>query len=105
LPPEAEHQWVNYYTLDVGYSFIVEIARLAFPTLPDNHLRALALQLVFDIALTVFVGFVFAEWHLALGLLAAYLYASNGIFYDLVSFAYYYYWDIPLTFIVLGAML
>src|SRR4051794_20728188 len=23
-PPSAEHQWVNYYTLDVGYSFIVE---------------------------------------------------------------------------------
>ena len=41
----------------------------------------------------------------ALGLLAAYLYASNGIFYDLVSFAFYYYWDIPLTFVVLGALL
>src|SRR5262249_23110656 len=26
-------------------------------------------------------------------------------FYDLVSFAFYYYWDIPLTFFVLGAML
>ena len=45
LPSEAEHQWVNFYTLDIGYSFIVEVARLAFPTLPDNHLRALALQL------------------------------------------------------------
>lgn len=105
LPPEAEHQWVDYYTLDVGYSFIVEAARLAFPSLPDNHLRALALQLVFDVALTGFVFFMFAEWNLALGLLAAYLYASNGIFYDLVSFAYYYYWDIPLTFVLLGAML
>ena len=52
-PPDAEHQWVNYYTLDVGYSFIVEVARLAFPTLPDNHLRALALQLVVDAALVV----------------------------------------------------
>src|SRR6185295_3989058 len=41
----------------------------------------------------------------ALGLLAAYLYASDGIFYDLVSFAFYYYWDIPLTVIVLGSML
>src|ERR1700687_2494729 len=28
LPPGAEHQWVSYYTLDIGYSFIVEIARL-----------------------------------------------------------------------------
>src|SRR5262249_26133254 len=87
-PRDAEHQWVNYYTLDVGYSFIVEAARLAFPTLPDNHLRALALQLAFDVAVVGFVCFLFAQWNLALGLLAAYLYASNGIFYDLVSFAY-----------------
>ena len=101
LPREAEHQWVNYYTLDVGYSFIVEAARLAFPTLPDNHLRALAMQLVFDIALMGFVFFVFAQWNFVLGLLAV-LYASDGIFYDLVSFAFYYYWDIPVTFIVLG---
>ncbi len=105
LPPEAEHQWVNYYTLDVGYSFIVEAARLAFPTLPDNHLRALAMQLVADVALMAFVCFVFSQWNLALGLLAAYLYASDGIFFDLVSFAFYYYWDIPLTFVVLGALL
>jgi len=105
LPPEAEHQWVNYYTLDVGYSFIVEIARLAFPTLPDNHLRALALQLVADAAMVVFVYFVFSQWSVAQGLLAAYLYASDGIFYDLVSFAYYYYWDIPVTFVVLGALI
>jgi hypothetical protein len=104
-PRDAEHQWVNFYTLDVGYSFIVEAARLAFPTLPDNHLRALALQLVFDVAVVGWVYFVFAQWNVVLGLLAAYLYASDGIFYDLVSFAYYYYWDIPLTLIVLGTML
>jgi hypothetical protein len=105
LPPGSEHQWVNYYTLDVGYSFIVEAARLAFPTLPDNHLRALALQLVADVALMGVVYFMFSQWSVALGLVAAYLYASDGIFYDLVSFAFYYYWDIPLTFVVLGALL
>jgi hypothetical protein len=105
LPPGAEHQWVNYYTLDVGYSFIVEIARLAFPSLPDNHLRSLALQLLADVVLVGFICFVFAEWGLWLGLLASYLYASNGVFYDLVSFAYYYYWDVPLTFVVLGSLL
>jgi len=70
-PANAEHQWVNFYTLDVGYSFIVEVARLAFPTLPDNHLRALALQLVFDLALVWFVFFLFSQWHLVLGFLAA----------------------------------
>jgi hypothetical protein len=105
LPANAEHQWVPYYTLDVGYSLIVEVARLLFPTLPDNHLRALALQLVADAALVVFVYFVFSQWNLWLGLLAAYLYASNGVFYDLVSFAFYYYWDIPLTFVVLGSFI
>jgi hypothetical protein len=105
LPPEAAHQWVSYYTLDIGYSLIVEIARLAFPALPDNHLRALALQLLFDAALVVFVYFIFAQWHVVLGLLAAYLYVSNGPFSNLVSFPFYYYWDIPLTFLVLGALL
>lgn len=105
LPPAAEHQWVNFYTLDVGYSFIVEAARLAFPSLPDNHLRPLALQLVVDVALAGFIFFVFSEWALSLGLLASYLYVSNGVFYDLVSFAYYYYWDIPLAFVVLGSLL
>src|SRR5205085_11556932 len=103
-PAGAEHQWVNFYTLDIGYSFIVEAARLAFPSLPDNHLRALALQLVFDAAVAGFVFYLFSQWNVALGLLAGYLYASNGIFYDLVSFAYYYYWDIPLTFLVLGSL-
>ena len=104
LPPGAAHEWVNYYTLDIGYSFIVEAARLAFPGLPDNHLRALALQLVADAALTLFVFYVFSQWTLWLGLLATYLYASNGPFADLVSIAYYYYWDVPLTFLLIGSL-
>jgi hypothetical protein len=104
-PPERAHQWVDFYTLDIGYSFIVEVARLAFPSLPDNHLRSLALQLLADAALLVFVFYFFSQWHVGLGLLASYLYASNGVFLNLVSFAYYYYWDIPLTFFVLGSLL
>ena len=104
-PKDGPHEWVSYYTLDIGYSFIVELARLLFPTLPDNHLRALALQLVADAALVLFVYYLFSQWHAGLGLLAAFLYASNGVFYNLVSFPYYYYWDIPLTFVVLGALL
>ncbi len=104
LPPGAAHEWVNYYTLDIGYSFVVEAARLAFPGLPDNHLRALALQLVADAALTLFVFYLFSQWNLWLGLVAAYLYASNGPFADLVSIAYYYYWDVPLTFLVIGSL-
>jgi hypothetical protein len=103
--PDAAPQWVSYYTLDVGYSFIVEAARLMFPALPDNHLRALALQLVVDALLVGFVFHVFARWSTALGLLAALLYCSNQVFSDLVSFPFYYYWDIPLTFVVLGSLL
>jgi hypothetical protein len=105
LPKDGPHQWVSYYTLDIGYSFIVELARLAFPTLPDNHLRALALQVLADVGLVLFVYYMFSQWHIVLGFLAAYLYASNGVFYDLLSFPFYYYWDIPLTFFVLGALL
>ena len=95
---------MSFYTLDIGYSLIVEVARLAFPTLPDNHLRALALQLVCDVALVFFVYFLFAQWHVVVGLLAAFLYVSNAPFDDLVSIPYYYYWDIPIAFLVLGAL-
>jgi len=105
LPPGARSDWVNFYTLDIGYEFIVEAARLAFPSLPDNILRALALQFFADAALIVVVYFLFAEWSTATGLIAAFLYAVNAVFCVLVSFAYYYYWDIPLTFLVLGSML
>jgi hypothetical protein len=104
LPQSAEHQWVNFYTLDIGYGFIVEAARLMFRSLPDNHLRALALQLLVDAALVGFVYFLFSHWSNALGLLAALLYSSNQVFFDLVSFPFYYYWDIPLSFVVLGSI-
>ncbi len=104
-PEGAEQRWVNYYVLDVGYSFIVEAARLMFPSLPDNYLRPLALQLVADAGLVAFVGFVFWQWGAPVGLAAAYLYSLNAVFYDLVSFAYYYYWDIPLAFLVIGSLL
>jgi hypothetical protein len=104
-PRDGPHEWVSYYSLDVGYSFIVEAARLAFPLLPDSQLRALMLQLVVDAALVYFVFFVFAGWNVWIGLIAAYLYSSNGPFYDLVSVAYYYYWDVPLVFFVLGSLI
>jgi hypothetical protein len=105
LPPAARHVWVSYYTLDIGYAFIVEAARLAFRTLPDNHLRALALQLAADAATLVFVFFLFSQWNTVLGFLAAYLYASNNVFQSLVSFPFYYYWDIPLAFVVVASLL
>jgi hypothetical protein len=104
-PEAGPHEWVSYYTLDIGYSFIVELARLMFTTLPDNHLRALALQLLVDAAMVFLVFYVFSQWHLVLGFVAAYLYSVNGDFSYLVSFPFYYYWDVPLSFVVLGALL
>jgi hypothetical protein len=105
LPAGAEHRWVNFYTFDVGYSFIVEAGRLLFPSLPDNFLRPLALQLVADALLAGAVFFLFAQWNVVLGAIAAYLYVSNQPFLNLVSIPFYYYWDIPLTFVVLGGLL
>ena len=55
-----------------------------------------------DVALVFFVYFLFAQWHVVVGLLAAFLYVSNAPFDDLVSIPYYYYWDIPIAFLVLG---
>jgi hypothetical protein len=48
LAPGVAPRWVSYYTLDIGYSFIVQIARMTFRSLPDNALRALALQFWVD---------------------------------------------------------
>jgi hypothetical protein len=106
--PRSRHgpaEFVNYYTMDIGYSFIVELARLLFPTIPDNYWRAIALQLVADAATVVLVFLLFSEWRGGLGLAAAFLYVANKVFIQLVSFAYYYYWDVPITFVVLGLLL
>jgi hypothetical protein len=70
---------VDYHSLDIGYCFIVEAGRLAFPSLPDNHLRALALQLLADLGMLVLVYALFAPWDAALGALAALLYAGNKV--------------------------
>jgi hypothetical protein len=98
-------EFVDYYSLDIGYSFIVELARLAFPTLPDNHLRSLALQLATDSAMPLLLCFLFARWRAGLGLAAALLYTCNKVFIQLVSVPFYYYWDVPVAFAVLGALL
>jgi hypothetical protein len=97
--------FVDYYSLDIGYSFIVELGRLAFPTLPDNHQRALALQLTVDLGMPLLLCFLFAQWRAGLGLAAALLYLGNKVFLQLVSVPFYYYWDVPVAFAVLGALL
>jgi hypothetical protein len=102
---QGEPEYVHYYTLDVGYSFIVELARLLFRSLPDNYYRALALQLVVDFVTVVLVWRLFSEWGGWLGPLASSLFVANRVFLDLVSFAYYYYYDVPMTLLLLGTLL
>ncbi|HXB57602.1 MAG TPA: hypothetical protein VN461_22770 [Vicinamibacteria bacterium] len=102
---QGSPEFVDYYTLDIGYSFIVEIARLAFPTLPDNHWRSIALQLLVDVGLVVLVYTIFASWDIRLGALAALFYTGNKVFLYLASFAYYYYWDVVLTLTVFALLL
>ena len=58
-----------------------------------------------DVATVFFVFVLFSQWSVVLGFLAAYLYTSNYVFQSLLSFPFYYYWDIPFTFVVLGALL
>ena len=103
--PGSPPQWRNYYALDVGYLFVVEAARLAFPALPDSVVRALAFQLAADAVLLGFVIWLFAHWRWWLGILAGMLYSVNAAFCALATLPYYYYWDVPLTFIVIGAVL
>ena len=105
LPPEVPERWVNYYALDVGYLFIVEAARLAFPALPDSVARALALQLVIDALLVAFLVWLFGRWRWWLGLLAGLLYSVNAACCSLATIPFYYYWDVPLAFVVIGAVL
>jgi hypothetical protein len=98
-------QLVDYYALDVGYGFVVELGRLLFPVLPDNYLRVLALQLAFDFLSIAAVWFLFSRWCAPLGLAAACAYVANAVFVRLVSVPLYYYWDVPIGFAVLGGLL
>jgi hypothetical protein len=101
---ENPPQFVDCYSYDIGYSFIVEVARRSFPTLPDNYMRSLALQLLTDMGLVVFLYVLFSEWHIGAGLLASFLYVGNKVFGQLVSVPFYYYWDVPITFAALGML-
>jgi hypothetical protein len=101
----APASFVDYYALDVGYSFLVELGRLLFPVLPDSFVRVLALQLAVDFASIGFVFWLFSRWSRALGLAAACAYVANAIVVRLAAVPLYYYWDVPICFTVLGALL
>jgi hypothetical protein len=100
-PPERA-RFVPYYSLDIGYGVVVEVARLAFPSLPDNFLRSLALQLLADAVLLVLVVRLFWSWHPVTGVVAGFLYVGNRAILHLTSVPLYYFWDVPLAFAVIG---
>jgi hypothetical protein len=100
-PPERA-RFVPYYSFDIGYAFVVEVARLTFPSLPDNFLRTLALQLLADGILLALVVRLFRRWHPTTGVVAGCLYIGNRAILHLVSVPLYYFWDVPLAFAVIG---
>jgi hypothetical protein len=95
-------RFVPYYTFDIGYSVVVEAARLVFASLPDNFLRTLALQVLADAILLVLVVRLFWRWHPVTGLVAGVLYVGNRAILHQMSVPLYYFWDVPLAFAVIG---
>lgn len=107
-PPRSSPErarFVPYYSLDIGYSFLVELARLVFPGLPDNFLRSLALQLFADAILLSLVVALFSQWHPVTGFAAGLLYVGNRAILHLVSHPMYYFWDIPLSLALVGVVM
>jgi hypothetical protein len=100
-PPELA-RFVPYYSYDIGYAFVVEAARLAFASLPDNFLRSLALQALADAILLLLVVRLFWRWHPITGLFAGFLYVGNRAILHLMSVPLYYFWDVPLAFALIG---
>src|SRR5258705_8178475 len=95
----------DYYTLDVGFAYVVHAARRLFVQLPDNFLRTLAFQGVADlIGLAAIYGFLpYLGWLPAI--MGAAFYATNPVLGYVVTLTFYYFWDGVLTIAVLGLLL
>jgi hypothetical protein len=101
--PGARPEYADYYSLDVGYALLVEMGRLLFPTLPDTYLRVLGLQLLVDCAMLGVAFLVFSRWGAIFGLAAAGAYLGNAVFARLVAIPLYYFWDVPIALLLIGA--
>jgi len=102
--PGSRPEFVDYFSLDIGYAFIVELARVLFPTFPDNYLRVLGLQLLVDCAMIAMAFHVFSKWGLGFGLAGALAYVCNAVFARLVVIPLYYFWDVPISLTLFGAV-
>lgn len=100
----ATTDYVPYYTLDIGYMFLVYVAQKLFFFLPRNHTPALALQVLVDASSCMILYYAFRQWSRAAAGAAAFLYASSVPIAYLVAVTFYYFWDVPFTFLALLAL-
>jgi hypothetical protein len=92
-PPQKQEYFCDFYDLDIGFLFPIDLARRLFGVLPDNYLRTVAFQLLVDV---VAMGGIFTSligWGLLPATGSAYLYATNAPLGMQVSLAFYYFWD------------
>jgi hypothetical protein len=102
-PPQKDHYFCDYYDLDIGFLFPIDVARRLYGVLPDSYLRTLALQLLVDVLATGTVFMTLLGWGYVPALATALLYANNISIGTQVSLAFYYFWDAMVALVaVLG---
>ncbi len=92
----------DYYDLDIGFLFPVDVARRLFTVLPDNFLRTLALQVLVDLCALFVIFAAFHRWGWLPASAAALLYAWNVSIGMQSALAFYYFWD---AIVALAALL
>jgi len=92
-PLQKQEYFCDFYDLDIGFLFPIDLARRLFGVLPDNYLRTVAFQLLVDIlaAFAIFTSLI--GWGLLPATGSALLYATNVAIGTQVSLAFYYFWD------------
>src|SRR5262249_20811324 len=100
--PADFHPW---YTTDIGYAFLVQLARVLFPALPDNYFRSQALQAFIDFFATAGLFLLLRRWGQPVALTAVLLYALSPHVGYQTAVAFYYYWEYPLVLLVLAGVL
>jgi hypothetical protein len=83
----------QYLTLDRGYAVIVHLARKLFGMLPDNYLRALALQVTADLCCLIALYATLILWGWGPAIIGGVLYATNSVLCYVVTLTFYYFWD------------
>lgn len=101
-PQQKQHYLCDYYDLDIGFLFPIDIARRMFSVIPDNYLRTLALQVYVDLLATAGVFAALFGWGWLPAMAGGLLYATNIAIAQQMSLAFYYFWD---AIVALAALL